>query len=289
MIENVTAVCGLEGLSGGLQGKELDEKVVSVANELLNLEQRDCPLVHRFGPGIYIREVFIPADTFAIGHWQKNKHLNIFLKGRVTMLNSDGSTSELKAPMIFTSEPGRKCGYIHEDVVWLNIYATEERDVAKLEEANLDKSGIAEVEQEQISRSVDIGDYKKVLEEYGYTEDQVQKEVQNKNDRIPFPDGGYMVAVGDSNIHGRGLMATGNFKAGDIIAPGNINGGRTPAGRYTNHSINPNANLHKTPSGDIWLVARREIAGMKGGQLGEEITINYRNALELRGVKKCHH
>ena len=265
-----------------------NEILFKVEKELLNCPQDfPCPVHHYFGPGIYIREVHIPGDSFAIGHWQKNEHLNVFLQGRVTMLNDDGTTSELTAPMIFTSPPGRKCGYIHEDVVWLNVYATEERDVEKLEETNLDKTGITEVEQENIFRAADIADYKKVLEEYGYTEEQVQQEVQSEEDQIPFPDGGYMVATGKSSIQGRGLFATGNFKEGDIIAPGSIGGRRTPAGRYTNHSINPNADLLQLPNGDIQLVARREITGMKGGQLGEEITINYRNALEMRGIKKC--
>ena len=69
-----------------------------------------CPVIHRFGPGVYIREVSIPQGTIAIGHKQKHEHLNVFLKGRVSMFNEDGSISQLKAPMIFVGKPGRKIG-----------------------------------------------------------------------------------------------------------------------------------------------------------------------------------
>lgn len=100
----------------------------------------DCPVIHRFSPGLYIREVFIPADTLALGHFQKTEHLNIFLQGKIMMLSDNGEKVELKAPMMFTGKPGRKLGYIREDVVWLNIYPTSETNIEKLEETYLDKS-----------------------------------------------------------------------------------------------------------------------------------------------------
>jgi hypothetical protein len=87
-----------------------------------------------------MREVTIPSGSIAIGHHQNFEHMNIFLKGRVTMVNSDGTTSELNAPMCFVGKPGRKIGYIHEDVVWLNVYPTEETSVEKLEAHYLTKS-----------------------------------------------------------------------------------------------------------------------------------------------------
>ena len=114
----------------------------AVESKMLDINQVECPVVHRFGPGIYIREVTIPADSFAIGHKQNFEHMNVFLKGRVTMLNEDGSTTELKAPMIFVGQPGRKIGYIHEDMVWLNIYATNETDIEKLEAHYFKKASV---------------------------------------------------------------------------------------------------------------------------------------------------
>ena len=111
------------------QGTPFD--ISELESKMLEVEQVECPVIHRFGPGMYIREVRISAGTLAVGHEQLFDHMNLFLQGNVIMLNEDGTTSDLKAPMIFTGQPGRKVGYIVEDMVWLNIYATEETDIDK--------------------------------------------------------------------------------------------------------------------------------------------------------------
>lgn len=250
--------------------------------EMLKQEQEQCPVYHHFSPGLYIREVNLPAGIVAIGHRQRKKHLNIFLKGKVSIINDDGSVSDIEAPMLFTGKPGRKCGYIHEDTVWLNIYPTDERDIETLEATFLDKS--QNWQDAQVEKAVRIGDredYKKVLEEYGFTEDVVRSQSENFNDQIPFPNGSYPVGVFDSSIEGKGLFATANIKAGDIIAPARILDKRTPAGRYTNHALEPNATMESF--GDtINLIALKDIHGCRGGIVGDEITVNYRDVLKFK-------
>lgn len=263
------------------------EFVKNLEVEMLKHEQAPCSVYHHFSPGLYIREVNLPAGIFAIGHHQKTRHLNIMLKGSVSILNNDGSVSKLEAPMIFTGEPGRKCGYVHEDVVWLNVYPTEETDIEKLEETYLDKSDNWYAAQPQSGLRVeDREDYYKALEEYGFNENTARAQSENPNDQIPFPSGSYQVGVFPSPIEGRGLFATGFIGAGTVIAPARINGKRTPAGRYTNHAKYPNAAMQFVGD-DIYLIASRDIPGCRGGQLGEEITIDYRQCFELQGVRPC--
>ena len=43
----------------------------------LEQPQADCPVTHRFGPGIYIREVLLPRGAYVVGHAHKTVHLNI--------------------------------------------------------------------------------------------------------------------------------------------------------------------------------------------------------------------
>jgi enamine deaminase RidA (YjgF/YER057c/UK114 family) len=107
---------------------------------MLEQPQAHCPVAHYFGPGVCVREVSMVAGTMAIGHHQKFEHLNILLKGAVEMLEDDGSTKILRAPLIFVGKPGRKIGLVVEDMVWLNVYATDERDVQAIEERFVDKS-----------------------------------------------------------------------------------------------------------------------------------------------------
>jgi hypothetical protein len=264
-----------------------EQKVQVLENAFLQQPQVDCPVVHRFGPNIYIREVTIPAGSLSIGHYQTTTHLNIMLTGRVTMVNEDGSHTELVAPQTFVSKPGRKIGYIHETIVWQNIYATDETDVEKLEAMFLDKSETWQENQKNqqlllsFDHSEDIVDYYAAIAEYDFDQETVQKQVQNLDDQCDFPLGGYKVMVAPSKIDGKGLFATGNIENNEIIAPARINGLRTPAGRFTNHSKNPNAKMILLDNGDINLVAAMRIEGCKGGNLGSEITIDYRQALRL--------
>lgn len=261
----------------------------AIERVMLEAEQMDCPVIHRFGPGIYIREIIMPAGAFAIGAYHKGEHLNIMLKGRVSVLGEAGKVIELKAPMIFVGKPGKKIGYVHEEVVWQNVYATDETDIETLERMFVDK-GPAWLEanerrkanQESILHTLDRMDYDNVLKEFGYTREQAEHEVSYAGDRINFPHGSYKVMVSDSSIHGRGLFATADIEPGEFIAPARIGGKRTPAVRYTNHSFAPNSKFVLRQNGDIDLVAERGIKGMKGGMPGDEITICYREALKLR-------
>jgi len=249
---------------------------------LLQEKQVDCPVLHHFGPGIYIREVFIPKGTFAVGHKQKTIHLNIFLRGKVTMINEDGSTYDLEAPMIFPSPPGRKIGYIHEDLVWLNVYATEETDVQKLEETYLEKSEVWQAVQAPLmQRTADRADFEAFLKEYGLSADIVRAESERTDDLISLPFGAYAVQTGPSEIEGIGLFATAVIRKGDVIAPARLYNKRTIAGRYTNHSMFPNAEMQRVGD-DIYLVATQVINGYQGGKLGDEITVDYRQVLKVR-------
>lgn len=264
-----------------------EQKIQTLEAEFLKQPQADCPVVHRFGPGIYIREVTIPADTFSIGHRQTTTHLNIMLAGRVTMVNEDGSHTELVAPQTFVAGPGRKIGYIHETMVWQNVYATDETDVEKLEAMFLDKSATWQESQKNqqlllsFDHSEDVADYYAAIAEYGFDQETVQAQVQNLDDQIDMPYGNYKMMVAPSNIDGKGVFATGNIEAGEVIAPARIAGKRTPAGRFTNHAKKPNAKMILLDNGDVNLVAAMPIVGCKGGNLGEEITIDYRQALSL--------
>lgn len=101
---------------------------------MLDQPQIDCPVTHKFGPGIYMREIFIPAGTLIIGRYHKFEHMNVFLKGKMTFLKDDGEKIELTAPLTMMSNPGQKLALTHEDCIWINVYATNETDIAKIEE-----------------------------------------------------------------------------------------------------------------------------------------------------------
>ncbi|MCO8100119.1 SET domain-containing protein-lysine N-methyltransferase [Acinetobacter indicus] len=261
--------------------------VADLEKEMLEMPQADCPVAHHFGPGIYIREVTLPAGIFAVGHAQKYEHLNIMLTGKVAIVD-DGAVRVLEAPMIFTGKPGRKVGYVLETCVWQNVYATEETNIDALEAYYLDKSEnwkAYDKEQSEIAHALNQhnrDDYAQVLKEFGFDAATARQQAQDESDQIDMPTAfKAVVQVRDSNIEGKGLFLSWHIAAGQIIAPARIEGKRTPAGRYVNHSVNPNCMYVADEKGDIYLMSLRDIEGCKGGGCGEELTVNYRQALTL--------
>jgi quercetin dioxygenase-like cupin family protein len=90
--------------------------------------------IHHFAPGIYARELRIPAGVLLTGKIHKTEHLNILAKGRIEISNM-GESRELIAPYTFVSPPGTKrAGYAHEDSVWITIHPTEETDIEVIEQ-----------------------------------------------------------------------------------------------------------------------------------------------------------
>jgi hypothetical protein len=259
-----------------------------IEEKMLAMPQADCPLMHKFDSGHYIREVRIPAGAIAIGHHQNFEHINIFIEGKVLMLNDDGTTTLLEAPMTFIGKPGRKIGFIVEDVLWQNVYKTDIQDIMLLEQTLLTKTQNslehAAHKFAMLSMAVreDQDDYVEMIAKIGYTEDQVQVEVQNLDDQIPLPYGEYKVTMGLSAIHGHGIFATSNIAKDELVGPARIDDKRTPLGRYTNHAKYPNCRM-EIHDNIVYLVANYNLVGATGGQPGQELTVNY---TEVRNILK---
>ncbi len=118
-----------------LPTKPTPEDFEGLEQRLLQLPQTDCPLVHRFAPGVYLREIEMPAGTFVIGAEHREDHFNVVLTGHAQVL-MDGVMHDIKAPCTFRSAPGvRKVLHIRETMKWQTIHAnpTDETDIDKLE------------------------------------------------------------------------------------------------------------------------------------------------------------
>lgn len=89
--------------------------------------------IDHFAPGIYCRELRIPAGVVLTGKIHRFETMNILAKGTIRVTTDEG-VKELTAPAIFNSPPeAKKAGYAVTDVVFLNIHPTEETDVDVIE------------------------------------------------------------------------------------------------------------------------------------------------------------
>jgi hypothetical protein len=88
---------------------------------------------HHFSPGVYARELFIPAGTLLTGKIHKFEHLNIMSQGDMSVMTEDG-IKRVQAPFTVVSPAGTKrIAFAHSDTVWTTIHATEETDIDKIE------------------------------------------------------------------------------------------------------------------------------------------------------------
>lgn len=94
---------------------------------------------HHFAPGVYAREIFIPAGTVLTGARHKCAHLVLFA-GDITVWH-EGHMLRLTGHHTLLSQPGAKrVGLAHEDTYCTGFFATEETDVRKLEEMLVEES-----------------------------------------------------------------------------------------------------------------------------------------------------
>lgn len=95
----------------------------------------DLPLRHLFAPGVYIREIFMPAGTVVVGHRHKTKHFNIVLKGKCAVTQDGIEVMQIEAPMTFVSDAGvQKILLIKEDTTWQTVHPVNEKEVEAMAE-----------------------------------------------------------------------------------------------------------------------------------------------------------
>jgi hypothetical protein len=92
-----------------------------------------------------------------------------------------------------------------------------------------------------------------------------------ESDLVDMPEG-HDVELKESPVHGIGMFATRYFFAGEVICPGRLDGKRTPAGRYINHSHDANVMPYKFGD-DLYVIALKDVG------VGSELLINYRDAV----------
>lgn len=93
----------------------------------------ELPTFHHFAPGVYSRELHIPAGMTLTGKTHRHAHMNFLMAGDITVW-IDGGMRRIQAPMAFVSQPGTKrVGYAHTDVIWVTVHPTEETDLARIE------------------------------------------------------------------------------------------------------------------------------------------------------------
>ena len=125
----------LAHILGDIQQRAYIDTVRDVQQQLSESpDQIDVPVQHHFAPGVYMRQMDAAAGTLVVSKMHRTEHMNILLKGSLTVATEDG-IQLMTAPCVLKSMPGTKrIGYFHEDSSWITIHPTSDTDLEKIEQ-----------------------------------------------------------------------------------------------------------------------------------------------------------
>ena len=245
-----------------------DVKIINdIISKVDKLPEVQCPVSNYFAPGIYVREMVIPADTIAIGHNHLTEHICTIVHGKIAFLRMDRSVHYYEAPATFIAGKGRKIVYAMTDTVVQNVHPNPDNltDQQELEKLFIDKTVCLE---DHTPRVEDRQDFESIEQDLVI------------DDFLPFSRPFQIsLAVNRSNIHGKGLFALWPYHPSAYICPWMVEGKLTEAARWINHGKNPNAEVVKIMDGEMILTAKTEIKGCTGHGVGTELTIDYRGLI----------
>lgn len=251
----------------------------------VNMDPQACEWIHRFAPGMYSREMYVPAGTLMTGAIHRQEHFSVFLEGVILVPDDEGGSQIIEAPHIEIAQPGTKrVGVALTDVRWVTFHATDKKTVHEAEEdlftndpkeldALLEYIPQGEVLYEETFAS-EQRDPQIEADRQDYLLTQEPPELLEQLREIPVKDMEIPgVAIRPSERDGFGIFATHSFQEGEVIAPGVIGGELICFSRYCNHGAKPNAKPLREGQ-DLYIQASRDI------DPGEEILMDYRVTLK---------
>lgn len=88
-------------------------------------EQAQAKLEHFFAPGVYVRQVTMPAGAAIVGKIHKTEHVCIVSRGRVISCTEFEGTREIVGPCTFVTPAGTKRAlYVLDECVWATVHPT---------------------------------------------------------------------------------------------------------------------------------------------------------------------
>lgn len=244
----------------------------------LTQTQVEIPPSHLISGGMYARQIVIPAGTVLTGDIYKFDHIDIMVSGRIIVSTDDGDVRELSGFNMFPSQSGKKrAGYAVEDTTWITVNNIPAGSYSNGDEIQKAVTVSDFDELSDFYATVSNLDYEILINEFNLDPDAVQRESDNEQDYCENQSfNGYELK--ESKIHGTGLFAKDFFEAGEAIGVARKCGIRTELGRYTNHSVRPNA-MYVIEGDNVMLVALSRIYSR------DEITTNYRHTLNMRSLR----
>jgi hypothetical protein len=122
-------VCAVTARLASTGWQEIDAFEAQAAT----LPQVELPLRHVFTPGLYTRQIFMPAGTLLTSRIHLFEHPFVIAAGVVSVWGDETGWQTYRAPYLGVTLPAtRRVLYIHEDTTWMTFHVTTETDPDKV-------------------------------------------------------------------------------------------------------------------------------------------------------------
>lgn len=83
---------------------------------------------HKFCPGLYVREIYVPAGFVVVGKMHTGYSFFMIVQGEATVWTTMGM-KRVKAPFLTVTGPGdKRVGYAHENTIAISFYANPDNE-----------------------------------------------------------------------------------------------------------------------------------------------------------------
>jgi quercetin dioxygenase-like cupin family protein len=115
----------------------------------------ECPVTNRFTPGLYSREIFMPAGTAIVSRVHKTEHQFAVLAGEALVWTEKGGVERLKAGHVGITKPGtRRVLYIPKDCRWVTFHPTNETDLQKLQDELTETPDVSHIDGDAAAKEI---------------------------------------------------------------------------------------------------------------------------------------
>ena len=115
---------------------KISDRIDELESKMVEYEPVNCPLIHRFVPGLYIREIFMPADSLVTSQIHKTEHPFVVSLGSAYVKINDKEWELIEAPYTGITKPGtRRVLYIEKDCIWTTFHPIDIKPADDSEEA----------------------------------------------------------------------------------------------------------------------------------------------------------
>lgn len=100
----------------------------------------DLRIKHHFSPGLYAKEMHLPAGHFAVSHRHEYDHISMLAAGRAVVEVDDAETIYAAPAFIMIRAHAEHKITAMEDVTWFCVHETDETDAEKIDEVLIERA-----------------------------------------------------------------------------------------------------------------------------------------------------